>query len=91
MRCILMKKNTPVMLLDYNTISNSIDVICEVYNIAYAPLAIVNANHKKELNILKQLNEWFKGRGIPSWRKDLKKLLEKLRHHQNLWVKFTNK
>ena len=66
------------MLLDFNAISNSIDDICEVYNIAYAPLAIINANHKKEINILKQLNEWFKGRGIPSWRKDLKKLLEKL-------------
>ena len=78
MRCILMNKNTPVMLLDFNAISNSIDDICEVYNIAYAPLAIINANHKKEINILKQLNEWFKGRGIPSWRKDLKKLLEKL-------------
>lgn len=73
-----MKKNIPVILLDFNAISNSIDDICEVYNIAYAPLAIVNANHKKEINILKQLNEWFKGRGIPSWRKDLKKLLEKL-------------
>ncbi len=78
MRCILMNKNTPVMLLDFNAISNSIDDICEVYNIAYAPLAIINANHKKEINILKQLNEWFKGRGIPSWRKDLKKLLKKL-------------
>lgn len=78
MRCILMNKNTPVMLLDFNAISNSIDDICEVYNIAYAPLAIINANHKKKINILKQLNEWFKGRGIPSWRKDLKKLLEKL-------------
>ena len=38
MKCLLMNKNTNVALLEYNTIYNSIEKVCEVYNIDFAPL-----------------------------------------------------
>lgn len=78
MNCILMNKNTPVMLLEYNDELCKIENIIEVYNINYAPLAIFNASTSKSLNLIKETNTWFRGRGIPSWRKDLENLLESL-------------
>lgn len=66
------------MLVEYNTTLNGIENIYDIYNIDYAPLSISNANKTLGANLLKQINDWFKGRGIPSWRKDLEKLLEKL-------------
>ncbi len=77
MNCILMNKNTPVMEIEFNSNTNSIDKIYSVLDINYAPLAIFNCS-KIRGNLTKATNEWFKGRGIPSWRKDLEKLLEKL-------------
>ncbi len=78
MKCILMNKNTEIMSLEYNTTFHIIEKIYDIYQIEYAPLCIMNAYHTKNSNILKQTNDWFKGRGIPSWRKDLERLLEKL-------------
>ena len=78
MKCILMNKNTKIMLVEYNTTFNGIEKIYDIYNINYAPLSILNANNTLGTNLAKAVNEWFKGRGIPSWRKDLEKLLEKL-------------
>lgn len=78
MKCILMNKNISIMLVEYNTTLNGIENIYDIYNIDYAPLSISNANKTLGANLLKQINDWFKGRGIPSWRKDLEKLLEKL-------------
>lgn len=78
MKCILMNKNTAIMLVEYNTTFNGIENIYDIYNIEYAPLSISNDNKTLGANLLKQINDWFKGRGIPSWRKDLEKLLEKL-------------
>ena len=78
MKCILMNKNTKVMLIEYNTTFNIIENIHEIYDINYAPLVIFNAYKNKNVNLIGQTNDWFKGRGIPSWRKDLEKLLEKL-------------
>lgn len=78
MKCILMNKNTAIMLVEYNITFNGIENIYDIYNIEYAPLSISNANKTLGANLLKQINDWFKGRGIPSWRKDLEKLLEKL-------------
>ncbi len=78
MKCLLMNKNISVMSIEYNTTFNIIEKIYEIYHIEYAPLSVMNANKTKGANVLKQTNEWFKGRGIPSWRKDLEKLLEKL-------------
>lgn len=32
--------------------------------------------------MVKELNAWFKGRGIPSWRKDVEKLIRNLGIHR---------
>ena len=78
MKCYLMNKNTIVLTINFNSSFNMIDEILEINNINYAPLSIYNAYNSKSENILKVTNNWFKGRGIPSWRKDLEKLLERL-------------
>ena len=78
MRCYLMNKNTKIALIEYNTILDGIDKIYEIYDIKYAPLSIENASKDKSKNLLKELNNWFKGIGIPSWRKDIENLLERL-------------
>lgn len=78
MEYTLMNKNKVVMLLEYNDDYYFIEKIYKIYNILYAPLAIINAYSDKSKNLVKEANNWFRGRGIPSWRKDLENLLEKL-------------
>ena len=65
------------MLIEYNSY-NVISKIYEIYNIEYAPLAVFNASKNRSSSLTKTVNDWFRGRGIPSWRKDLEKLLDKL-------------
>ena len=80
MKCILMNKNTEVLTAEYNTILKGFDIIYEIKNIDFSPL-IFKHLYKKEhddVKLLEQLTEWFKGRGIPSWRDDLDLLLTKL-------------
>ena len=77
MKCILMNKNQKIMLIEYNSY-NVISKIYEIYNIEYAPLAVFNASKNKSFSLTKAVNDWFRGRGIPSWRKGLEKLLDKL-------------
>ena len=78
MKYILMNKSQAVMLLEYNDTFNVIEKIYRKYNINYAPLPIQNAINDKSQNLTREANAWFRGRGIPSWRKDLENLLEKL-------------
>ena len=78
MKCILMNKNTKVATIEIDTKFNIIKKIYKIHNIEYAPLSLKNAVGNKTVNNEKELNKWFKGRGIPSWRKDIEKLLEKL-------------
>ncbi len=78
MKCYLMNKNKKVALIEYNTNYNAIIKIFEIYEIDYAPLSFKNAVSDKSLSNVKELNLWFKGRGIPDWRKDLENLLKKL-------------
>ena len=80
MKCILMNKNTPIMILDYNEVLSGFDKIYEIINIDYAPLILKNyydRNNDEKL-FLKKLDEWYKGRGIPSWRDKLDLLLHRL-------------
>ena len=80
MKCILMNKNTEVIVLEYNTILNGFSEFYEIKNIEYAPLIIFNS-YKENNNddiMLTNLSEWFKGRGIPSWRDELDLLLSRL-------------
>ena len=77
MKCILMNKNTKVLTLEYDSELKVFTEIYEVNNIEYAPIVLKNAYTNKE-NFKAVISEWFKGRGIPSWRDDLDLLLAKL-------------
>ena len=79
MKCLLMNKNTKVALIEYDNTYNIINKIYDMYNIDYAPLGIKNASSDKSKNLAKELNLWFRGRGIPLWRKDVESLLERLK------------
>lgn len=75
---ILMNKNTKVLRVEYSPQHHVAEKITEIFDINYAPLSLHNASKDKSANLVNSFNEWFKGRGIPSWRKDLESLLEKL-------------
>lgn len=72
-----MNKNKEIMLINYNEVFNIIEKIYSIYNLNYAPLSFISAYSKNE-NLIEVVNNWFKGRGIPSWRKDIENLLNKL-------------
>ncbi len=78
MKCILMNKNTPVALVEYNTTLHGIEKVYDTYNIEHAPLSVYTASKNPAGKIATAMNKWFHGRGIPSWRKDLEGLLERL-------------
>ena len=80
MKRILMNKNTPVLVAEYNTTLNVFDRMYEIIDINYAPLIIKNYYEEEQdaLILLKRLGEWFNGRGIPSWRDKLDLLLHRL-------------
>ncbi|MEG1701753.1 MAG: HipA domain-containing protein [Erysipelotrichaceae bacterium] len=84
MKSYLMNKNQKVALVEFNTTTIAIDKVYDVISIQYAPLSLENAYNDRSKNLVKELNNWFKGRGIPSWRKDVEKLL------RNLEVKTTD-
>lgn len=71
MKCWLMNKNTKVCEVEFDGEHNEITKVYEMYHIEYAPLCVFHALKDKSTSIQKSLNAWFKGRGIPSWRKDL--------------------
>lgn len=81
MKCILMNKNTNILVAEYNENSKFFDYIYEVNNIDYAPYILTNYYLKDDINnplFKTNLSEWFKGRGIPSWRDKLDILLHRL-------------
>lgn len=80
MKCILMNKNTEVLSAEYNTVLGRFDKLYDVINIDYAPLILKNyyEENNDNLVLLKRLEEWFKGRGIPTWRDKLDILLHRL-------------
>lgn len=69
-----MNKNTEVLVSEYLDNLGVFSKIYEIKNIDYVPLII---NKNKE-DIIKVLNDWFKGRGIPLWRDKLDLLLHRL-------------
>ncbi len=77
MKVILMNKNTEVLVAEYDEEIAAFTEICEIKNIDYAPM-ILKREYQKHGNIRNELSEWFKGRGIPSWRDDLDLLLSRL-------------
>lgn len=81
MKCILMNKNTEVLLAEYNDVSKFFDKIIEVYDINYAPYILKSFYEDDDINnnpFRTNLSDWFKGRGIPSWRDKLDLLLHRL-------------
>ncbi|MBQ9227572.1 MAG: HipA domain-containing protein [Eubacterium sp.] len=78
MQFLLMNRTTPVAAIDYDTELNVMTKFHEWYNLDYAPLAVKIAAEDGTASELRVLNNWFKGRGIPSHRKGLTKLLEQL-------------
>jgi hypothetical protein len=74
-----MNKNTEILVAEYNTLSKFFDKIIEVKNIDYAPLILKNLYSKNNKNkFIIELSNWFKGRGIPTWRDKLDILLARL-------------
>ena len=81
MKCILMNKNTKILITEYNENSNFFDEIYEVINIEYAPYIVKSYYVENDINnssFRMNLSQWFKGRGIPSWRDKLDLLLHRL-------------
>lgn len=81
--CVLMNKNTEILIADYDDILHGFSEIYETKNIEYAPLILKHAyyNSSSESDFKRALSDWFRGRGIPSWRDDLDLLLHKLNVH----------
>ena len=77
MKCILMNKNKEVLIAEYNEKVAVFTKIYEIINIDYAPVIVKRALDSDKNNI-SILSEWFKNRGIPSFRDDLDLLLAKL-------------
>lgn len=71
MKCVLMNKDTEVLLVDYNEVSKFFDEIIDIYNIEYAPYILKKFYDKDDINstlFRTNFSDWFKGRGIPRWR-----------------------
>ena len=77
MKCILMNKNTEVLVAEYNDSLAVFSEIYEIKNIDYAPI-IIKDLYLKDQDITPDLSKWFRGRGIPSWRDKLDILLARL-------------
>lgn len=81
MKVILMNKNTKILEAEYDSATGVFTQIYEVYNIDYAPYILKGYYIKDEINdtpFRTNLSDWFKGRGIPSWRDKLDLLLHRL-------------
>ena len=81
MKCILMNKNIEVLLADYDSATGVFIKVYDVYNIDYAPYILKSFYNSADINdtpFRTNLSQWFKGRGIPSWRDKLDLLLHRL-------------
>ena len=69
-----------MLVSEYTTNLNVFDKMYEIINIDYAPLILKKyyEEDKNTLALLRRLTEWFKGRGIPSWRDKIDLLLHRL-------------
>lgn len=81
MKCILMNKNTEVLLAEYESGLGVFTKIIEVYDINYAPYILKCFYEDDDINnnpLRTNLSDWFRGRGIPSWRDKLDLLMHRL-------------
>jgi hypothetical protein len=76
-----MNKDTEVLLAEYDSANGVFSKIIDVYNIEYAPYILKSFYVKDNINndlFRANISEWFRGRGIPSWRDRLDLLLHRL-------------
>lgn len=73
MRCVLMNKNTPVLEAEYMSGVGVLTNIYALYNTDYMPYHLCVS--------CVELSEWFKNRGIPSFRDQLDLLMHRLNVH----------
>lgn len=81
MKCILMNKNTKVLIAEYDSGTKGFSKIYDIYNIEYVPYILKSYYDSENINdyyFRMKLSDWFKGRGIPSWRDKLDLLLHRL-------------
>lgn len=81
MKCILMNRNTEVLIAEYDAATGVFTKVYDIYDIDYAPYILKSFYNKNDINNIPfrtNLSEWFKGRGIPSWRDKLDLLLHRL-------------
>lgn len=81
MKCILMNKNTEVLVAEYDSANGVFAKILDVKTIDYAPYILKSFYQEDNFNdtlFRTNLSNWFKKRGIPSWRDKLDILLHRL-------------
>lgn len=77
MKCILMNKNTEILVAFYDEELKVFSEVVEVKNIDYAPIVLKTSYLEKD-TFRMDLTDWFRGRGIPNWRDKLDILLTRL-------------
>ncbi len=78
---ILMNKNVEVLVAEYDSATGVFTDIYDICNIRYSPYILndlYDSNNFDKTSFRTNLSEWFKGRGIPSWRDKLDLLLHRL-------------
>lgn len=81
MKRTLMNKNREVLDAEYDSGTGVFTRIYNIYDIAFAPYILKSFYQHDDINdtpFRTNLSEWFKGRGIPSWRDKLDLLLHRL-------------
>ena len=81
MKCILMNKNTKILLAEYDSVNGVFSKILEIYNIEYAPYILKSFYLENDPNnplFRANLSKWFRNRSIPNWRDKLDLLLYRL-------------
>ena len=76
-----MNKNKEVLIAEYDTATSVFTKIYQIKDINYAPYILkifYSENDINDIPFRTNLSEWFKGRGIPSWRDKLDLLLHRL-------------
>ena len=74
-----MNKNTEILVAEYDDTIKVFTEVIEIKNIDYAPFILKKVYEKENSeDIRTTLTNWFRGRGIPTWRDKLDLLLYKL-------------
>ena len=72
MKCILMNKNIPVVLLELDDDTATILKVMKTYELDFLPIGI---DAKTGIPNKKELNEWWFGRSIPASRSGIRAVI----------------